>query len=340
MNRLSPRIALLIDAENISYKDLPRILNQVNPLGQVILKAAFGDWDLPNMQAWRETAEHHEFKIRHQSNPSKIKNSSDMRLIMDAMDIIHCVDVDAFCLVTNDADYIPLCDKIRESKKYVIGIGYEQAAEAFIRACDQFVFIRRKKASAEPPTLPTMPVKVEAPPPAPERPAPKQPASVASKPLPDIRKLLSDAFAKASPDADKWVGLGALGNALRQVQPGFKPNQYGHGMLTKLLQSMPDFVELKGNAASASARLKKKIIQKPKTLKNLHTLVSEAFAKTQSNEADWVPLSTLGTAIRQVHAGFQLKTYGHATLSKLLQSMPDLVELHENGNGKSARLIK
>ncbi len=100
-----------------------------------------------------------------------------MRLIMDAMEIIHWVELDAFCLVTNDADFIPLCDKLHESKKYVIGMGYQHAAEGLMRACDQFIFIRRKTVtSIEPPEQPKPTMQVEAPPPTLEKPAPKQPA--------------------------------------------------------------------------------------------------------------------------------------------------------------------
>jgi len=70
-----------------------------------------------------------------------------MRLIMDAMEVLYRTSIDIFCLVTNDADYVPLCDKIHESKKHVIGVGYQlNASEAFIRACDKFIFVGRGEA--------------------------------------------------------------------------------------------------------------------------------------------------------------------------------------------------
>ncbi len=324
---MSSKIALLIDAENISYKSLPLILEEVPLHGQLVVRAVYGDWERPNLQKWHELAEKNNFKIRHQTNASKTKNSSDMKLIMDAMEVLYRTPIDIFCLVTNDADYIPLCDKIHESKKVVIGLGYQHASEAFIRACDKFIFMGRGELPAE--SLLSVPV---------EAPVilPKQPAPPKSNDQAVIRKLLTDAFAKAPQDANKWVALTALGSTLRQVQADFQTNSYGHATLTKLLQSMPDFVEL-GNA-DKSARLKSKITPKQAKLNDLQKLVSEAFAKAPRDANRWVTLSALGSALLQAQPDFQTSSYGHATLTKLLQSMPDFVELQANGTVKSARL--
>jgi uncharacterized protein (TIGR00288 family) len=243
---LPAKLALLIDAENISYKDLARILEEVPRHGELVLRAVYGDWENPTLQKWREIAEANAFKIRHQRNPSKTKNSSDMRLIMDAMEILYRTPVDIFCLVSNDADYVPLCDKIHEAKKSVIGVGNQQASEAFIRACDTFIFIGRGDAQVQ--------LSIES-----LIGAPVQASVNAPKPVnpPDARKILTQAFALAPQDANKWVTLSALGNALPQVKKGFRPNTYGHATLVKLLQNMPDFVELRGKGAAVSARLKK-----------------------------------------------------------------------------------
>jgi len=158
---------------------------------------------------------------------------------MDAMEVLYRTSIDIFCLVTNDADYVPLCDKIHESKKHVIGVGYQlNASEAFIRACDKFIFVGRGEA----PIHSFIPAEIKAP-----IPLPKQPIPPPSINPPDIRKLLAKAFDKATQDAHRWVILTALGQALSKIQPGFKTNSYGHANLSKLLQSMPDFVELQAN---------------------------------------------------------------------------------------------
>lgn len=254
---MPPKIALLIDAENISYKYLPHILSEAATQGQIILRAAYGNWQSPTLSNWHTAALAHNFKIRHQANSTKTKNSSDMKLIMDAMEVLYCTPVETFCLVTNDADYVALCEKIRESRKRVIGIGYPHASDAFIRACDRFIFIGRGESpspvlispTSETTTiLPNLPVVTPF--------STPLPVLQPSKPLPDIRKLLVQAFAKVPRNTNGWVLVSALGDKLRQVKADFKPNIYGHSTLSKLLQSMPDFVELRGQGGSLAARLK------------------------------------------------------------------------------------
>jgi len=335
---VAPKIALLIDAENISHKYLPRILEEVPRHGQVVLRAVYGDWQIPALQKWHDIAEQNSFKIRHQSNASKTKNSSDMKLIMDAMEVLFRTPVDIFCLVTNDADYVPLCEKIHECKKQVIGVGYQlNASEALIRACDQFIFIGRGEAPAQS----LIPLPIEIPLSLPKPPTP--PAPPASNP-PDIRKLLSKAFDKATQDANRWVILTALGQALSKIQPGFETNSYGHSKLSHLLQSMPDFVELQANPNGTikSARLKQNVLLKQLQLPELRKLLSEAFVKAPQDANRWVVLGSLGNTLRQLHPDFKTNSYGHTNLTKLLQSMPDFVQLQDNGKGndKSARLKK
>ena len=68
---MAPKIALLIDAENISHKYLPRILEEIAPHGQIVLRAAYADWQIPALLKWHDIAVANNFKIRHQSNVAK-----------------------------------------------------------------------------------------------------------------------------------------------------------------------------------------------------------------------------------------------------------------------------
>jgi hypothetical protein len=169
---------------------------------------------------------------------------------------------------------------------------------------------------------------------------PKQPATLTpANPL-GLRKLLSQAFATAPQDADKWISLGILGHTLHQLQPDFQSNTYGHSTLTKLLQSMPDFVEFQTNGNATSVRLKNKVTSKQPDLNKLRQLLLQAFAKAPQDSNGWTTLSTLGNTLPQVKSGFKTNSYGHSTLSKLLESMPDFVDLRGKGAQASARLKK
>jgi uncharacterized LabA/DUF88 family protein len=326
---LSSRIALLIDAENISHKDLPEILQEVPRHGEVILRAIYGDWQQPSLQKWYQLAREHQLKIRHQPNGAKIKNSSDIKLMLDAMEVLLWTPAEVFCLVTNDADYVPLCHKLRESRKSIIGVGYPHAAEAFIRACDQFIFIGRETPPVnriiEPPKLPSA-AKPTAP-----------PQAVDQKPL---QKLLSKAFAAVRPDADGWVNLSALDAALRKVQPNFTIKTYGCASLTKFLQTMPDFVDLRTQGTTASARLKHYTVSQQIAPEKPTKLLQKAFAAVRPDADGWVNLSALDAALRKVQPNFTVKAYGRASLTKFLQTMPNFVDLRTHGTTASARLKK
>lgn len=325
---MSSPIALLIDAENVSYKNVSEILQAISRQGEIVLCAVYGDWDQPTLQSWYQVAEEHHFKIRHQTSHPSTKNSSDMKLIMDAMEVLHRIPIDALCLVTNDADYVPLCDKAHEYGKYVIGMGYQHASEAFIRACDQFIFMRSEEEPSEPLVDIVIPV-IE--PIIPQETVESSPKQYNQK---QLKKQLTKGFEQASPDDDGWVTLSALGTIFSQS--GFEYNQFGHANLTKLLESQSSIIEIRVKGTVASARLRNQQLNK----KQLESLVKKAFAKTSPDVGGWVTLSSLGSALRGVKSDFKPNHYGHSTLTKFLQSMSHLVQLKSEGSVKSARLKK
>jgi hypothetical protein len=357
---LSAQIALFIDAENVSHRDLPRILDAITRQGQVVLRAVYGDWQRPDLQKWLEIAPEFQLRIRRHNTKSKIKNSSDMKLVMDVMEVMFRTPIETFCIVSNDADYVPLCDKIRETKKYVIGIGYQHASDGLIRACNQFIFVEHSEPL--PTTAPLVPTTNNAVPliqatnnitptldqnhqlaanDTTPKPATNSTASKPALPQPSpVQKILIQAFATIAADANGWVTLSSLGTAIRQIHSNFNIQSYGHSQLSKLLESLPDFVELRGQGSVQSVRLKPK-----NWLNHTHpsqplSLLLAAFNKAPLHDNNWVTLSALGSSIRQIDNTFNPSTYGHATLSKWLETMPDFVELRVQGSVKSARLKK
>lgn len=306
------RIAVLIDAENISHNDYPDILDVLAQYHDVNLIVIYGDWEKPSLQKWHAIAVNNEYKIRHQTNHPQAKNSSDMRLIMDAMDIVHYrQDIDTFCIISNDADYIALCDKLHESQKYVIGIGYRHASDAFIRACNQFIFIGTQQDN---------------------QPSLQSQNDAVNGAIPNPKKLLERAF-DILPDSDGWVHLGGLGSAIRKVHPKFDVKDYGHTSFKKWLQTMPQIVEIKTNGSISSARLRK---QRKSDEQRLIELVKNALANIKDGKK-WIPLTKLGQELNKLEKGFATKQYGHSTLTKLVRTMPSYIEFREDKNGNSIR---
>ncbi|MEO8396259.1 MAG: NYN domain-containing protein [Chloroflexota bacterium] len=249
---MSSKLALLIDAENISHRNCSEILEKITLYGELLIKRVYGNEQNSSVQKWREIAEANNFEIISPRDLPRTKNSADRKLIMGGLKLLAGGSIDIFCLVSNDGDYVDLCEEIHAEGKQVIWVGNPHASEAFIRACDTFIFIGRGDTPVQPSieSLITSPVKAPVS-------TPKPPTPPTQTNLRDIRKILTQAFSLAPQNADGWVTLSALGNVLPQVQKGFRPNTYGHATLVKLLQSMSDFVKLKGKGAAMSARLEK-----------------------------------------------------------------------------------
>jgi len=162
----SPRIALLIDADNVSgLRDihLVKILSQLESLGSVTLRRAYGHWGKPHLTSLAKML--HRFAIFpvQQFDYSSGKNATDIALTIDAMDLLHSGHYEAFALVTCDSDFTPLVVRLRTSHAKVYGFGRaNKTSQAFQESCNGFFVIEDPKGTALAPlpgsgTSPTAP---------------------------------------------------------------------------------------------------------------------------------------------------------------------------------------
>lgn len=137
------RIALLIDCDNVSYKAVDGVLNELANYGVVNIRRAYGDWKRPNLQGWEEKL--HPFAITpvQQFAYTTGKNATDSAMIIDAMDLLYSHDLDGFALMTSDSDFTPLVMRLLTSGIKVYGFGEKKTPEPFINACSQFIFIEK-----------------------------------------------------------------------------------------------------------------------------------------------------------------------------------------------------
>jgi uncharacterized protein (TIGR00288 family) len=134
-------IAVLIDPENISYRYLQKIFENIAAFGQISVRRIYSDWTDNNRNAWKPLI--HEFSlvaIQQFSNTSS-KNVSDFTMVIDAMDLLHEGIIDCFCIVSSDSDFTRLAQRIREKGKIVIGLGEKKAIKAFVNACNEFIYL-------------------------------------------------------------------------------------------------------------------------------------------------------------------------------------------------------
>ncbi|MBQ1391319.1 MAG: NYN domain-containing protein [Firmicutes bacterium] len=136
------RIALLIDAENISAQYADDIIDEVSNYGVCSYKRIYGSWDRIVHTKWESEIKKNSLKAMMQINNTRAKNATDSALIIDAMDILYKGNVDVFCIVSSDSDFTSLARRLMESGVMVIGMGEsDKATEALENAYDKFVYI-------------------------------------------------------------------------------------------------------------------------------------------------------------------------------------------------------
>jgi uncharacterized LabA/DUF88 family protein len=264
---------MLIDGDNAQHSLLKQMFEEASRYGEVTIRRAYGDWTEPNLANWRPVMLAHAIQPIQQWRYTTGKNATDSALIIDAMDILYSGTVQGFCVISSDSDYTRLCTRIRESGLFVMGIGREKTPEAFINACNVFVYVENLiqsdeiKEPDEVNIATTVKKTDEARTPAAIK-APAKTSATAKKPTKakpdtsqkDLLNLLRRAFDIAVQDDDGWVHLGPLGNALQRIEPSFDSRTYGFKSLSLLIKSMPKQVEVKGakktGASTIYARMK------------------------------------------------------------------------------------
>lgn len=134
------KIALLIDGDNASAKNIENVLGKIAMYGTIIIKRVYGDWSRPNLHRWKDYANRFSLKSVQAYSYIKGKNSTDSAMIIDAMDILHQKKANAFCIVSSDCDFTSLVHRIKEDGHFTIGFGRPCACSSFKDACDLFLY--------------------------------------------------------------------------------------------------------------------------------------------------------------------------------------------------------
>ena len=140
-NDMTPtrNVALLIDADNASAATLDPVLTVLAELGTVNVRRVYGNWSKPALNSWRDMTVKHGIEPQQQFDLTKGKNATDMKMTIDAMDLLFRGKVEAFGIMSSDSDFMPLAMRIRQEGIPVYGFGTSRAPEAFRRACTRFI---------------------------------------------------------------------------------------------------------------------------------------------------------------------------------------------------------
>lgn len=248
----APRLAVLIDADNVPAGYAEAIFEEIAALGEASVRRIYGDWSATRLAAWARKVTALGLVADQQFSNTKGKNASDIGLVIAAMDFLHSGLFDGFVLVSSDSDFTRLAARIREQGLDVYGIGEKKTPEAFRMACKRFIYVEN---------LGSEEVVPESLRPAVERAGLVEPQAIAEKPATASRKeppsmaipLVVKAM-KAIDEEGEWFSLGQLGQYITQANADFDPRTYGSAKLSDLLRKTGRFELKQGSGNTVMVR--------------------------------------------------------------------------------------
>src|SRR5213079_3069608 len=143
-------MAVFLDLENIALGahdadfpafDIRKVLERLLLKGQIVVKKAYCDFErYKTFKRGLHEAAFELIEIPHVRQSGK--NSADIRMVVDALDLCYTKShVDTFVVISGDSDFSPLVSKLRENAKKVIGVGVKKStSDLFISNCDEFIY--------------------------------------------------------------------------------------------------------------------------------------------------------------------------------------------------------
>ena len=215
-NGSAQKLAVLIDADNAQPSIIEELLAEIAKYGTANVKRIYGDWTGTHLKAWKEVLLTFSIQPIQQFRYTVGKNATDAAMIIDAMDLLYTDKFDGFCIVSSDSDFTKLAARIRESGLVAYGFGEKKTPEAFVSACDKFIYTE-VLISKEDDTLSI-----------------KRKSTNELKQDTKLINLLRNAV-EASSDDNGWSHLGAVGNNIAKQAPDFDPRNYGYKKLGELV---------------------------------------------------------------------------------------------------------
>src|SRR5512146_700466 len=236
-------MALFCDFENVALGvrdakyaqfDIKKVLERLLLKGSIVVKKAYYDWDrYKEFKATMHEAAFELIEIPHVRQSGK--NSADIRLVVDALDLCYTkAHVDTFVIISGDSDFSPLVSKLRENDKYVIGIGVKDSTSDLLSAnCDEFIFYddlvheqeaKQKRKARKVPAKASAGKKVEV-------------ASEDSKrqeALDFIVETVEALIAERGMDEKIWGSL--VKTTMQRRRPGFTESSYGYRSFKELVE--------------------------------------------------------------------------------------------------------
>ncbi len=250
------RLAVLIDADNVPPHNVRGMMEEIARYGTPTIKRIYGDFTKPNLAQWKNQLLDYAISPIQQFSYTTGRNATDSAMIIDAMDILYADKVDGFVLVSSDSDFTKLATRLRESGKIVYGLGEMKTPNAFIAACDRFIYLEIIDQHGEEDievekevrqtgrltsTIRRDVDKKESGRKLSDRKSTDRDQKKTDKSIQKVDKKLIQLISSSIRDVEDengWAFLAEVGNLIVKKQPSFDSRNYGYDKLTTLIQSI------------------------------------------------------------------------------------------------------
>ncbi|MEO7564037.1 MAG: NYN domain-containing protein [Sphingomicrobium sp.] len=216
-------IALLIDADNASPEHLDEVLLVLGELGTINIRRAYGNWAKPSLKSWGNLTGKHSIVPMQQFDVVKGKSATDMRMTIDAIDLLYRGNVAGFGIMSSDSDFLPLVQRLREDGLDVYGFGTAKTPISFQQACTRFIDVGALAMSEDNGAL--------------EQPA----VHAGQRPVDtELLQVLGAAYKASKRNEEGFTSLSELGQRAKAVS-SFSARNYGFTRLSDLIKAVPNF---------------------------------------------------------------------------------------------------
>lgn len=234
------RVALLLDAENIGSRFVRGALEVARSEGEVVIAKAYGPASVIGSKSWGAVLQREGLDSHICTGCRKGKNSVDMHVAVDAMQMVLQLGIDVLVVVSSDSDFAPLAARVRQQGKRFHGIGQKLPTSTYPFLCDQWTNL----------------VEIE-----------DAPSDLGQGMLKRIERAARDSGVEEGVIIDlvecaqmlsmkgQWVDVSQLSNDVRLIRPEFNPKACGCASFKKLLEKTKLF-EFSSAGTTCKVRLK------------------------------------------------------------------------------------
>ena len=240
---ITQNMALFCDFENLALGvrdakyanfDMQKIIERLLLKGNIVVKKAYCDWD--RYKQFKDAMHEASFELIEIPHVRQTgKNSADIRMVVDALDLCYTKShVDTFVVISGDSDFSPLVSKLRENNKIVIGVGVKNStSDLLIANCDEFIYYDDLVREAEKQRR----IKTKVPAKTASGTKRKQTSEAEKKKqraLDLVLETVEDLFEERGEEEKVWGSM--VKQAIKRRNPGFNESYHGFRTFGQLLE--------------------------------------------------------------------------------------------------------